>query len=51
MEHINSPEAVLIMADLDTDLVQELSRFWLTVISMENNQYKLELYRLQDGLE
>lgn len=39
-----SPEAVLILPDVDTDLIQELAKYWLVVIEEYESCIKMMLY-------
>lgn len=41
----HEPEAVLRLSELDTELVQALSKHWLVIVEQQDNQIILTLYK------
>lgn len=44
----HEPEAVLRLSELDTELVQALSKHWLVIAEQQDNRISLTLYTMTD---
>lgn len=44
----HEPEAVLRLSELDTELVQALSKHWLVIVEQQDNRISLTLHTMTD---